>query len=89
MNPTAYIETSVVSYLAARPSRDVVVAAYHEVTREWWRDAAARFHLTTSELVLAECRAGDRIAARARLAPLEGVALLRASRCRGACAPSA
>ena len=35
MNPTAYIETSVVSYLAARPSRDVVVAAYREVTREW------------------------------------------------------
>ena len=41
MNPTAYIETSVVSYLAARPSKDVVVAAYQEVTREWWRDAGA------------------------------------------------
>ncbi len=37
MNPIAYIETSVVSHLAARPSRDVVVAAYQEVTREWWR----------------------------------------------------
>ena len=34
MNPTVYIETSVVSYLTARPSRDVVVAAYQEVTRE-------------------------------------------------------
>ena len=60
MNPTAYIETSVVGYLTARPSRDVVVAAYREVTREWWRDAAARFHLVASELVLAESRAGDR-----------------------------
>ena len=56
MNPTAYIETSVVSYLTSRPSRDVVVAAYQEVTREWWRDAAARFDLAASELVLAECR---------------------------------
>ena len=79
MSPTAYIETSVVSYLTARPSRDVVVAAYQEVTREWWRDAAARFHLVASELVLAECRAGDRTAAGARLDALEGVALLNAS----------
>ena len=79
MNPTAYIETSVVSYLTARPSRDVVVAAYQEVTREWWRYAAARFHLVASELVRAECEAGDRTAARARLDALKGVALLSAS----------
>ena len=79
MNPTVYIETSVVSYLTARPSRDVVVAAYQEVTRAWWRDAAARFHLVASELVAAECRAGDRSASHARLAALEGVALLAAS----------
>ena len=79
MNPTVYIETSVVSYLTARPSRDVVVAAYQEVTREWWQDAAGRFHLVVSELVLAECRAGDRTAAGDRLDALEGIALLDAS----------
>ena len=45
MNPSVYIETSVVSYLTARPSRDVVVAAYQEVTREWWRSAPGRFVL--------------------------------------------
>ena len=37
MNPSAYIETSVISYLTARPSRDVVGAAYQKVTGEWWR----------------------------------------------------
>ena len=79
MNPTAYIETSVVSYLTARPSRDVVVAAYQEVTREWWRDAASRFRLVASELVLAESGAGDPTAARDRLKMLEDVALLSAS----------
>ena len=78
MNPTAYIETSV-SYPTARPSRDVVVAAYQEVTREWWRDAAARFDLVASELVRAERAGGDPTAARARLKMLEGVALLNAS----------
>ena len=74
MSPTAYIETSVISYLTARPSRDVVVAAYQEVTREWWRDAGARFNLVASELVRAECAAGDSEAARARLGALESVA---------------
>ncbi len=79
VNPTVYIETSVVSYLTARPSRDVVVAAYQEVTREWWRDAAARFDVVASELVLAEAGAGDPVAARSRLKALQGVALLNAS----------
>jgi len=36
--------------LAARPSRDVVVAAYQEVTRERWRGAPGRFRLVASAL---------------------------------------
>ena len=76
MKPAAYIETSVVSYLTARPSRDVVVAAYQEVTREWWRDAPDRFDLVASELVVTESGAGDTDAARARLEMLESVTLL-------------
>ena len=77
--PTAYIETSVVSYLTARPSRDVVVAAYQEITREWWRDAADRFDLVASALVVAEAGAGDTNAARARLDVLETLILLDAT----------
>ena len=80
MNPSAYIETSVVSYLTARPSRDMVVAAYQEVTREWWQGAADRFRLVASELVLAECGAGDVNAARTRLQALQGISILRTSR---------
>ena len=79
MRPTAYIETSVVSYLTARPSRDVVIAAYQEITREWWRDAPDRFDLVASALVVAEARAGDPDAARIRLEALESVALLDAT----------
>ena len=71
MKPTVYIETSVVSYLTARPSRDVVVAAYQEITRDWWRDAPDRFDLAASALVMAEAGAGDPDAARSRLAALE------------------
>ena len=76
MKPTAYIETSVVSYLTARRSRDVVIAAYQEITREWWRDAQSRFDLVASELVITESGAGDADAARARLGALETIALL-------------
>lgn len=79
MKPVVYIETSVVSYLVARPSRDVVVAAYQEVTREWWRSAPERFHLVVSALVVSEARAGDTDAARARLEALEGLVLLDAT----------
>ena len=59
MKPAAYIETSVVSYLAARPSRDLVLAAYQEVTRAWWETAAERFDLVASALVAEEASAGD------------------------------
>ena len=77
--PVAYIETSVVSYLTARPSRDVVVAAYQQVTREWWRNAADRFDLVASDLVVSEAGLGDPDAARARLAVLESMTLLEAT----------
>lgn len=76
MKPIAYIETSVVSYLTARPSRDVVVAAYQEVTREWWLTASGRFDLVASELVVTEARAGNVDAASARLEVLKPVTLL-------------
>ncbi len=79
MNPTVYIETSVLSYLAARPSRDIVIAGYQQVTREWWASAQDRFELVASELVAKEARAGDADAARARLELLESITLLDAT----------
>lgn len=79
MRSVAYIETSVVSYLTSRPSRDVVIVARQQVTREWWRTARDRFHLAASELVIQEATQGDPNAARARLMRLEGVTLLDAT----------
>ena len=79
MKPTVYVETSVVSYLTARPSGDVVVAAYQEVTRDWWRGAPARFTLYASALVMSEARTGDLEAARGRLEVLGTLPLLDAT----------
>ena len=74
--PSVYVETSIVSYLTARPSRDLIVAAQQTMTREWWRDAPERFVLVASELVFTEAAAGDADAARARLTALEMVTRL-------------
>ena len=74
--PSVYIETSIVSYLTARPSRDLIIAAQQAMTRDWWRDAPERFVLLASELVFTEAAAGDADAARARLTALEMVTRL-------------
>ena len=72
-----YVETSVVSYLTAWPSRDVVTLGNQVATREWWREAANRFELVVSSLVIEESSVGDPEAARARLAALESVRVIR------------
>ena len=76
---SVYLETTVISYLTARQSRDLVVAAHQEITREWWRDAAEEYHLVASGLVVSEANSGDPHAARDRLKALENVELLRAT----------
>ena len=79
MKPKAYIETTVVSYLTAWPSRDVLIAAHQQSTRDWWSRAADRFELVASELVLQEASAGDATAVRERLEALARVTLLDAT----------
>lgn len=54
MRPTVYIETTVVSYLTAWPTKDRVRAAQQELTREWWEGRRSRFDLHTSQLVIDE-----------------------------------
>src|SRR5512145_1642582 len=73
---TVYIETSIVSYLTARPSRDLLVAAHQQLTVTWWEQERAHYDLFTSQVVLAEARAGDPEAAQRRLAVLERLPLL-------------
>lgn len=77
--PTVYVDTTVVSYLTARPSRDIVTLAHQQITREWWRSAARRFDLVASDVVRDEAARGDPAAARARLRELAQVAVLSLS----------
>lgn len=75
MKHRIYVETSVISYLTARPSRDLSLAARQQSALALW-DAQSRYTLLISDLVLMEAQAGDAQAAAARLACLEGLAIL-------------
>jgi len=67
MKPSVYIETTVLGYLAARPQKDVTVAGHQIATIQWWSTAEQRFRLLISQLVVAECMAGDPTAAQERM----------------------
>ena len=75
MKPKAYVETTIVSYLTALPSRDLVVAAHQQVTRDWW-STRETFELFVSQSVLDEASAGDATAAALRIAALRDLVLL-------------
>ena len=76
MKSKIYIETTIVSYLTAWPSRDVIVAAHQQITDEWWRTKRQFFELFASQLVLREAQAGNENMAQRRLSALEEVELL-------------
>jgi hypothetical protein len=66
MKPKIYIETTIVSYLTAWPSPEIIMAANQELTREWWENKRNDYDLVVSEIVLDEASEGDRDAAQRR-----------------------
>lgn len=76
MKPTVYIETTVISYLTSRLSRDLRMAAHQQSTQDWWRDRRQDFTLYASQLVVQEASRGDQSAAQLRLAEINKLELL-------------
>jgi predicted nucleic acid-binding protein len=79
MAQSVYIESSVISYLVARPSRDVVVAAHQAITEAWWQSQRAEFDLFVSSLVIQEISRDDAAASEKRLQAVENIPLLATS----------
>ena len=75
MKRKIYVETSVISYLAARPSKTIIGAAHQQITMAWW-ERRSDYELLVSQSVWQECAAGDPVAAQRRLAALEGISVL-------------
>jgi hypothetical protein len=74
-----YVETSIVSYLTARPTNDIRAAAHQNATLEWWASRKDEFALYVSEFVLAEASEGNADAANRRLVAIADIPLLRAT----------
>lgn len=73
---SVYIESSIISYMTARQSKDLVTSARQEITIEWWSDYKETFEVFISELVLEEIGSGDRIASEKRLFVVENIPIL-------------
>lgn len=71
-----YVETTVISSLTARPSRDVVIAGHQAVTAKWWETAATKYELFISRAVFAEIRGGDPQEAARRLQLVQDMTML-------------
>jgi predicted nucleic acid-binding protein len=79
MKPKVYLETTFISYLTSRPSRDLITAGHQQISHEWWDNKQADFDLYTSPLVIQESMSGDAQASERRLAILKNMAVLEIS----------
>ena len=76
MKSTVYIETSVISYLSAKPSRDLIVAAHQQITIDWWETALPHYDAFVSPIVLDEISRGDVNAVQTRLEKVSAFLIL-------------
>ena len=74
-----YIETSIVSYLTARKSGDIITSAHQQLTKDWWDNHRSRYDLFASQFVMVEAQAGDPQMAKLRVEALAGIDLLAVS----------
>lgn len=64
---SVYIETTLVSYYTSNLSRDIIILAHQEVTKDWWPMAIRRYNIFISEIVIEEASLGDPEASKRRL----------------------
>jgi hypothetical protein len=67
VKPTVYIESTIISYLAAKPSRDLIVVAHQQITNEWWDLIYPQVDCYISPFVIQEISVGDEWAVKKRL----------------------
>jgi hypothetical protein len=73
---SVYLETTFISYLVARPSRDVIVAGHQQTTQEWWANRRDQFECSVSQVVIDEASVGDPAEVQKRLAIIGGLPAL-------------
>lgn len=78
MKPRVYVETSVLSYLTARPSKDPLTVSRQRITIDWWATRSA-FEAHVSEVVLSEASMGDKTYAGRRVDAAKDLLVLTAT----------
>src|SRR5262249_47884004 len=73
---SVYLETTFISYLVARPSRDVIVAGHQQTTHDWWENRRTNFDCSVSQVVIDEASVGDPREVGKRLTILGGLPTL-------------
>lgn len=76
MKPLVYIESSVVSYLTARPSSDPIKNSWQAVTQQWWTNKLDAITGCISPYVIQEIQGGDATAAKERIDAVRTLAML-------------
>lgn len=76
MKKQIYIETTVVSYFTAHPSRDIMIAGHQEATRRLWPELKEKYETYVSALVYDEAGKGDPEQAKKRLKAIEPFSML-------------
>lgn len=71
-----YIESTIPSYVVARPARDLLQAARQQLTRDWWELKRDKHELFASQVVLDEIAFGETAMAKLRLELLQSLPLL-------------
>jgi hypothetical protein len=72
---SVYLETTFISYLVARPSRDVIVAG-QQTTQDWWANRRSQFECSVSQVVIDEASLGDPAEVQKRLAVINDLPTL-------------
>ncbi len=80
MVTTVYIESTIISYLAAKPSRDLIVAAHQQITNEWWDTIKQQVECYISPFVIQEISAGDQEVAKRSLDLIEDLSILEVNK---------
>src|ERR1700684_2077087 len=73
---SVYLETTFISYLVARPSRDVIVAGHQQTTLDWWDNRRGQFECSVSQVVIDEASLGDPAEIQKRLAIIADLRIL-------------
>ena len=76
MKASIYLETSVVSYLTAVMSNELIIAGHQKITYDWWKNRRSKFNIYISQLVIQEAGIGEKEAVKRRLQILNDIPLL-------------